>query len=99
MKLPAMLDIFPGFRIIPESPTYPISDTVSGTVIYFSKDGSMQRLKFHLVNTLFRPDQMVIFNISQLTQFTLTVIMDNLLDDTCQKAFAIDWDKSTGLAH
>lgn len=98
MKLPAMIDVFPGFRIIADSPTYPIHDTVSGKIEYFEKDGSINSIKFHLVNTLFRPDQMCVFNIPTLNTMCLAKINSHIIDLSGEKAFSIKWDASTGLA-
>lgn len=98
MKLPATLDIIPGFRIIPESDTYLIKGDASGTILYMTEDSSMHRCKFHLVNTICKPSEMGIFNLVMLNVKTVDQINASLQGGVFARAFSIMWDKSTGLS-
>ena len=97
MKLPAMIDIIPGLRIVPESDTYTPSEPVSGYIKYFDELGKVNLHCFHLVNTICRPDEMDVFNLSRLNGMLLGKVNGCIGNDSKIKAFAINWDPSSGI--
>ena len=97
MKLPPMIDIVPGLRIVPESATYTPSEPVSGVIKYFDELSKVQVRRFHLVNSICKPSEMDIFNLSQLNRVFLEKVNLHIDEGSCMKAFSITWDASSGI--
>jgi hypothetical protein len=98
MKLPATLDIIPGFRIVPESSDYPIRESSeSGFLKYFTEMGEVRNIKFHLVNTLCRADEMNLFNLAALNTKVLEKVNGHVQSGAYPKAFSVHWEPMTGI--
>lgn len=94
----AVIEILPGLKLIPESPTYSVRDeSCSGKFSYFCDQGYIAEVKFHLVNSLLKPADMSIFNLATFNQLVQERIRDAMLGEK-RRVFSVHWDESTGLA-
>jgi hypothetical protein len=98
VKLPTYVEVFTGFKIIPESDQYKIRpESHSGTLKYFDENGAVVERRFHLVNLLCTPEGAKLFNVSVLNALILKKFSDALTGSNV-RFFSVVWERDTGFS-
>lgn len=78
----SFIEVLPGFRVVPESLVYPLTDDrVDGFLEYFDDDGNLTRHRFVLVNSLCRPEDIRLFNMDEMNRLIVDGLTKMMIDD------------------
>lgn len=78
----SFIEVLPGFRVVPESLVYPLTDDrVDGFLEYFDDDGNLARHRFVLVNSLCRPEDIRLFNMDEMNRLIVDGLTKTMVGD------------------
>ncbi len=78
----SFIEVLPGFRVVPESPVYPLTDHhADGHLEYFDDEGDLTRHRFILINSLCRPEDIRLFNMDEMNRLIVDGLTKMMVGD------------------